>query len=125
LILKIGTDIVSIERIEKAYTRFGARFLERVLTPAEKDYVLSRNKRVAESLAGRFAAKEACAKVLGTGWRDLDWKEIEVIRHFSGAPRLVLHGRAKHLAEKHGLTEFELSISHEREFAVAFVVAYG
>jgi holo-[acyl-carrier protein] synthase len=122
---KVGTDIVAIGRIEKAYSRFGDKFLDRILTPAEKNYVLSRNKRAVESLAGRFAAKEACSKVLGTGWRNLDWKEVEVVRLRSGAPTLALHGRAKELADHYGLTQFELSISHEREFAVAFVVAYS
>jgi holo-[acyl-carrier protein] synthase len=122
---KVGTDIVSIERIEKAYARFGVKFLERILTADERAYVLSRNKGAVESLAGRFAAKEACSKVLGTGWRNLDWKEVEVVRHWSGAPGIVLHGRAKELAQRRGLTQFELSISHERQFAVAFVVAYG
>lgn len=122
---KVGTDIVSIERIEKAYGRFGAKFLDRILTAAEKEYVLSRNKRAVESLAGRFAAKEACSKVLGTGWRNLDWKEVEVTRHWTGEPSLLLHGRAKKRAAQLGLTKFELSMSHEREFAVAFVVAYS
>lgn len=122
---KIGTDIVAIGRIEKAYSRFGDKFLDRILTESEKNYVLSRKKRAVESLAGRFAAKEACSKVLGTGWRNLDWKEVEVVRLRSGAPTLTLHGRAKALAEHYGFTQFELSISHEREFAVAFVVAYS
>ncbi|HEY9758147.1 MAG TPA: holo-ACP synthase [Oculatellaceae cyanobacterium] len=122
---KIGTDIVSLERIEKAYSRFGTKFLDRILTPAEKSYVLSRNKGAVASLAGRFAAKEACSKVLGTGWHNLDWKEVEVVRLYTGAPQLKLHGRAKERAERLGLTQFELSISHEREFAVAFVVACG
>ncbi|HEY9682011.1 MAG TPA: holo-ACP synthase [Oculatellaceae cyanobacterium] len=122
---KIGTDIVSLERIERAYSRFGTKFLDRILTPAEKTYVLSRNKGAIASLAGRFAAKEACSKMLGTGWHNLDWKEVEVVRLYTGAPQLKLHGRAKERAERLGLSQFELSISHEREFAVAFVVACG
>ena len=122
---KIGTDIVSLERIEKAYSRFGTKFLDRILTPAEKSYVLSRNKSAVASLAGRFAAKEACSKVLGSGWYNLDWKEVEVVRLYTGAPQLKLHGRAQERAQRLGLTQFELSISHEREFAVAFVVACG
>ncbi len=122
---KVGTDIVSLDRIEKAYARFGSKFLERILTAAETSYVLSRKKGAVASLAGRFAAKEACSKVLGTGWRNLDWKEIEVTKQMSGAPGISLHGRAKELAKRRGLTHFELSISHEREFAIAFVVAYS
>ncbi len=73
----------------------------------------------------RFAAKEAASKVLGTGWHGLSWKEIEVTKHPSGAPALKLHGRAIALAEKIGLTKFEVSLSHEKEFATAFVVGYG
>jgi len=123
--LKIGTDIVSVARIEKAYARFGIKFLERILTDTEKQYVLSRGKRLAESLAGRFAAKEACSKVLGSGWSNLDWKEVEVTRRVTGEPGIMLHGRAETLAQRRHLTRFELSISHERDFAIAFIVAYG
>ena len=121
----MGTDIVSIRRIEEAYAKFGKKFLERILTEQEINYVLSRSKRIGEAIAGRFAAKEACAKVLGTGWRNLDWKEVEVLREASGAPKIILHNRALNLASQRDLNRFEISISHERDFAVAFVVAYG
>jgi len=121
--LKVGTDICSIERIRKAYERYGERFLDRILTPSEKHYVAGRGKRLVESLAGRFAAKEAVGKALGVGLRGVAWKEIEIGRAPSGAPHVILHGRAKKIAQHLQLSQFEISISHEREYSVAFVVA--
>ncbi len=123
--IKVGTDICSLARIRNAYERYGERFLNRILTPAEKNYVLSQAKQTIARLAGRFAAKEAAAKVLGTGWYGLGWKEVEILRQKSGEPLMHLHGRAASIAEKRGLNHFEVSISHEREFATAVVVGHG
>ena len=122
--IKIGTDICSIERISSAYDRFGPRLLHRILTPAEAEYVLSQPPQLASRLAGRFAAKEAASKALGTGWRGVAWKEIEVIRDLTGAPSLRLHGRAERIAASLGLRCWEVSVSHERDYAIAFVLAY-
>ena len=122
---KVGTDICSVGRIEKAHGRFGDKFMERILTADEIAYVLSRPKRMAETIAARFAVKEAVSKVLGTGWRGIDWREVEVVRKLTGEPTLKLHGRAKTRAEMLGLKNFEVSISHEREYALAFIIAYG
>jgi holo-[acyl-carrier protein] synthase len=99
--------------------RYGERFLKRVFTSDEISYCRGR----APNLAGRFAAKEATMKALGTGVRGVSWKDIEVIRAESGAPSVKLHGRAKARAERLQVGEISLSISHSREFAVAFVVA--
>ena len=99
--------------------RYGQRFLNRVFTPDEIAYCRGR----AANLAGRFAAKEAAMKALGTGVRGVSWKDIEVIRADSGAPSLRLHGRAEKRAERLQVGEMSLSISHSREYAVAFVVA--
>lgn len=123
--MKIGTDICSLKRIALAYERFGQRFLRRILTEQEMKYVLSQPLHTVARLAGRFAAKEAASKALGTGWHGVGWKEIEVIRQASGEPRLFLHGRAAAIAEKRGLKHWEVSISHEREFATASVIAYS
>ncbi|HMO20320.1 MAG TPA: holo-ACP synthase [Candidatus Melainabacteria bacterium] len=120
---KIGVDICSIKRVEETYERFGKRFLEKILTEAEAAYVTSSPKHLIPRLAGRFAAKEACAKALGTGLRGINWKEMEVTKMHSGEPGICLHARARARAEKLGLRNFQLSISHEREYAVAFVVA--
>lgn len=123
--IKIGTDICSIDRIAAAYARFGDRFLRRILTEREIKYVLSNPKHTTARLAARFAAKEAAAKTLGTGWYGLAWKEIEVVRLPSGEPTIELHGRAIPLAAKRGLQKWELSMSHERSYATASVLAYG
>jgi holo-[acyl-carrier protein] synthase len=96
-----------------------------VLTSLEIDYVLSQPAHTAGRLSGRFAAKEAAAKALGTGWRGVGWKEFEVFNQQSGAPSLRLHGRAAALAQRKGLSNWEVSISHEREFATACVLAAG
>ena len=121
--IKIGTDIVEINRVQSAYKRFGKRFLKRVLTEREIKYVTSDSKSLIQRLAGRFAAKEATSKVLGTGLRGVYFKEIEIIREPSGAPKIVLHKRALKKAKEKRLINFEVSISHERDFAVAIVVA--
>ncbi|HEY9773995.1 MAG TPA: holo-ACP synthase [Planktothrix sp.] len=122
--IKVGTDICSVNRVAATYAKYGNRFIERILTPAEAAYVLSSPKQTVQRLAARFAAKEAASKVLGTGWNGVGWKEIEVARRPSGEPHLLLHGRAAKLAEKLGLTNFEVSLSHEKEYATAFVVGY-
>lgn len=124
---KIGSDICSIRRIEEVYDKFGERFLDRILTPQEKSYVLSRKQKDDKlaRLAGRFAAKEATSKVLGTGFIGVSWKEIEVLRLPSGAPQLCLSGRAQERAQDLKLNHFELTMSHEKDYAIAFVLGYG
>lgn len=123
--IKIGTDICSTKRVSAAYERFGKRFLERILTDSEIAYVLSQPPHTIARLAGRFAAKEAASKALGTGWRGIGWKEIEIVRQPSGAPGLRLYGRAAALAQASGLHCWEVSVSHEHEFATASVLAYS
>ena len=123
--IKIGTDICQINRISSAYKRFGKRFLQRVLTENEIKYVTSSKKNLISRLAGRYAAKEAASKVLGTGLKGVYFKEIEILRESSGAPKMVLHKRAKLKAEEKRLENFEVSISHERDFAIAIVVGIG
>ena len=120
--VKIGTDICQIDRIKSAYKHYGKRFLQRILTGNEIKYVTSKKRSLINRLAGRFAAKEATSKVLGTGLRGVYFKEIEVLREKSGAPKIILHKRAKKKAKEEGLVNFEVSISHERDFAVAFVI---
>jgi holo-[acyl-carrier protein] synthase len=123
--IKIGTDICSIARVTRAWQRFGQRFLERTLTAHEIAYVLAHPAHTPSRLAARLAAKEAASKALGTGWRALSWKEIEVVHLPSGAPALALSGRAEKLARDKGLAHWEVSLSHEREFAIATVLAYS
>ncbi len=130
--LKIGSDICSVERIKSVYEKYGQRFLRRVLTDKEKAYVESkaisndvlRSRRLTQALAARFAAKEAMAKAFGTGWRGLDWKEVEIVNAESGAPQVNLFGRAKSLFVQLGFNHIEISLSHEHEYALAMVVLY-
>ncbi len=127
-----GVDIVDLDRIEQAITRWGTRFLQRVWTPRE----LSDASGRIPSLAARFAAKEATAKALGGGLRGfgaertsgtlaVGWHEIEVVRAPSGQPSLRLHGRAAARAAELGWQETALSLSHARHVAIASVVVRG
>ncbi|MGH2407727.1 MAG: holo-ACP synthase [Candidatus Limnocylindrales bacterium] len=116
---ELGIDIIKVERIRNSLARFGQRFSARVLTPAEAAYVRDR----AETFAGRWAAKEAISKVLGLGVRGVGWREIEIVRLPTGQPSVRLNGRAKRRAEQLGMARIAVSISHERDYAVA--IAYG
>ena len=116
--LTTGVDIIEIERIQGVLQRWGQRFLNRIYTDGEISYCRERP----QNLAVRFAAKEATMKALGTGIRGVGWKDIEVVRGRGGAPSIQLHGRASLRAEKIGVTELSLSLSHSRNYAVAFVV---
>jgi holo-[acyl-carrier protein] synthase len=113
-----GVDIIEIDRVMGVLERYGDRFLGRVFTPGEIDYCRGR----APNLAARFAAKEATMKALGTGVRGVGWKDIEIVRAASGAPGVVYHGRAESRAKRLGVLETSVSLSHSRDYAVAFVV---
>lgn len=116
-----GVDIMELQRIEKAIARWGDRFLRRVYTPGELAYCRGR----INSLAGRWAAKEAIAKALGTGWsRGVRWVDLEVVRLPGNPPTVSLHGKARAYADARGIQHWSLSLSHSREFAVAFVIAW-
>jgi holo-[acyl-carrier protein] synthase len=122
LIVGLGLDIAEIDRIEAAIARHGTPFLERLYTPSEVAYCESyRNKF--ERYAGRFAAKEATMKALGTGWRrGVRWRDIEVIREPSGKPSLSLSGAAKRIAEDLGVRNISLTITHSGNLALAEVI---
>jgi len=114
----VGVDIVEITRIEGAINRWGGRFVNRVYTKAEQEFCRG---RISE-LAARFAAKEAVMKSLGTGRREIGWREIEILPNRRGQPLIYLHGRARSRAEKLGVVELDISLSHSRELAIASVV---
>ena len=116
--LTTGVDIIEIERIRQALERWGQRFLNRIYTEGEISYCQGR----AQNLAVRFAAKEAAMKALGTGVRGVGWRDIEVVRASGGAPSIRLHGRALARAQKLGVKDLALSMSHSRAYAVASVV---
>jgi holo-[acyl-carrier protein] synthase len=122
MVLGLGSDLIEIARIEKSIQRFGARFLERVFTPAEIAYCQTK-KNAAESFAARFAAKEAGAKALGTGISNgIAWPEIEVRREATGRPVLHWSGRALERVEAMGVRRTSLSLTHAQEIALAVVV---
>lgn len=122
MILGTGIDLTEIGRIRGAHARYGERFLARIYTPAELAYCL-RKRNAAESLAARFAAKEAAAKALGTGIsRGVSWLEIEVIREKSGRPTLAFHGRAQQFAARLGVLHASLSLTHTSTLAMASVI---
>ncbi|MEI7604730.1 MAG: holo-ACP synthase [Chloroflexota bacterium] len=116
---ELGIDIIRVDRIARVLTKYGARFEERIFTPAEREYVRSR----AETAAGRWAAKEAVSKVLGLGVRGIGWREIEIERLPTGQPAVLLHEKAAARADRLGIASIAVSITHERDFAVA--VAYA
>lgn len=115
----IGIDIVRVSRIAGVLQRHPTRFETRVLTDAERAYVRARP----ETMSGRWAAKEAVSKVLGLGIRGIGWREIEIERQPTGQPTVRLHGGAARRAEDLGIAQIAVSITHEREYAVA--VAFG
>ena len=114
----VGIDMVAIQRVRAVLERHPDRFLRRIYTPEE---VAVCRGRVPE-LAARFAAKEAVMKALGTGARGVGWREIEVLPNRRGKPLLYLYGRARERAERIGLRALDVSLTHEREFAIAAVV---
>ena len=116
---ELGIDIIRVQRIRDALRRFGSRFSRRILTETEAAYVRDRP----ETMAGRWAAKEAVSKVLGLGVRGVGWRDIEIVRLPTGQPAVRLHGRARARAEQLGMGGIAVSISHEREYAIAIAMA--
>ncbi len=119
--LRIGVDLIEVERIREAMERHGERFFARFFTSVEREQCGQNAAR----LAARFAAKEATAKALGTGIGAICWADIEVWSDEAGRPHLRLYGEAARLASACGLHTWQVSLSHTREHAVAFVVAQG
>jgi holo-[acyl-carrier protein] synthase len=125
MILGTGIDIAEVDRIRGAIDRHGQRFLERVYTPGEIAYVERKANRF-ERYAGRFAAKEAGMKAIGTGWkRGVRWRDFEVANLPSGKPTLRLHGEAARVAELLGVKAVSLSITHTTALGMAHVILEG
>ena len=125
MIKGIGVDIIKVKRIEEMIKAHGKVFLSRVFTPTETNYC-QRFKRPEERFAGRFAAKEAVLKALGTGWRGgISWQDVEVLETPSGPPEVHLAGAAEKEARKLGIQKVYLSISHSQDYALAFAIAEG
>jgi holo-[acyl-carrier protein] synthase len=125
LILGTGVDLAEVARIRASLERFGDRFRDRIFTPHEVAYV-ERKANKYERYAGRFAAKEAGMKAIGTGWkRGVRWHDFEVINLPSGRPTLRLHGVAANVAQQLGVTAIQLSITHTAELGMAHVILEG
>ena len=113
----VGVDIIEITRIEKLIHRWGETFLQRIFTPAELKLYNNTS-----SLAVRFAAKEAILKALGACDKGISWQEIEILAEVNGKPFVNLVGKAKLQADESAIYKFNVSLSHSKEYAVAFVI---
>jgi holo-[acyl-carrier protein] synthase len=122
-ILGHGIDIVETSRIRRLVEQHGQHFLDRCFTRDEQAYCALNEKRYYEHLAGRFAAKEAVLKVLGTGWRGgIAWTDVEVIRESSGQPKIALTGECQRIANDLGISHWLVSISHIETHATASAI---
>jgi len=122
MILGIGIDIIEVARIQASHERFGERFLNRILHPAEIAYCLS-HRAPAPFLAARFAAKEAISKAFGTGiGAQLAWQDMEIARRDSGEPYVILHGRGQALLQARGAGIVLVSLSHTEHHATAVAI---
>ncbi len=125
MILGTGIDIIEVARIRASHEKFGDRFLNRILRPAEIAYCLS-HRNPAPFLAARFAAKEAISKAFGTGiGKQLGWQDMEVGRKDSGEPFVILHEGGQELFQHRGATRFQLSLSHTESYAAAIAILEG
>lgn len=125
MILGIGIDIIEVGRIEASYQKFGDRFLQRILHPAEINYCLS-HRSPAPFLAARFAAKEAISKAFGTGiGAQLGWQDMEIGRKESGEPFVILHEKGKALMQARGGRAVLVSLSHTQQHATAVALLEG
>jgi len=118
-----GIDIVETARIQKLFAEHGQRFLDRCFTAREQAYCARNVKRYFEHLSGRFAAKEAILKVLGTGWRGgIAWTDMEILPEPSGQPKLMLSGECLRIALAQGIARWHVSISHIETHATASAI---
>jgi len=118
-----GIDLVDFPRIEEMIERHGSHFLDRIFTQTEQEQANVMKNRI-ERLAGRFAAKEAILKMLGTGWRGkIAWTDIEILNNQFGQPQVQLSGEVKKIASKLGAGDISLSITHTANFVIASAVA--
>lgn len=120
-IARTGIDLIEVPRFEAQSAEIRRRFIERVFTPAERAYCGEN----AQHLAGRFACKEAVSKALGVGIGKIGWQDIEILNDEHGRPCLFLHGEAAAEAERQGLKQWTVSITHVKSMAAASVVALG
>lgn len=121
MLIRSGIDTIEISRLDDIRPAIRERFIQRVFTPLEIQQLRDQN----ENLSGVFAAKEAVSKALGTGIGAVHWRDIEIVHLPTGQPTVQLHGQAARVAQSLGLTQWSVSISHDRDKAVAVAVALG
>jgi holo-[acyl-carrier protein] synthase len=125
MILGVGIDIIEVARIAASLEKFGHRFGERILLPAESEYCLSHNSP-APFVAARFAAKEAISKAFGTGiGAQLGWQDMEIAHRQSGEPYVIMHGKGKKLFDSRNAKSILVSISHTKDYAAVVAVLEG
>lgn len=117
-----GIDLIECARVGEVLERHGERFLERILTPAERAYIATKREPLPH-IAGRFAAKEAILKVLGTGWRgQISWNDVEVLNDSAGQPLVALSGECARVAARRGIGRVIVSITHTKNYAAAAAI---
>jgi holo-[acyl-carrier protein] synthase len=122
MIKGIGTDLIELERVARIYGEQGERFLEKLFTETERTYI-AQWKDPTPRIAGRFAAKEAVMKALGTGWSEgVRWRDIEIIRQSGGKPEVRLHGRCQEIFASLDAKRIHCTITHSRHSAMAVVI---
>ena len=121
-----GIDLIECSRIRDVWQRHGDRFAERMLNDIELAYVRKFSKDVVPRMAGRFAAKEAILKVLGTGWRGkISWLDMTIRNDDQGRPIVTLTGECQRSAEQLGIREIQISITHTENYAAASAIGVG
>ncbi|HOQ16861.1 MAG TPA: holo-ACP synthase [Defluviitaleaceae bacterium] len=121
MVIGIGTDIIEIKRIEEAVKK-NSNFMKKCFTAREQELFESKKNNL-HTIAGTFAAKEAVSKALGTGFAKFELKDIEIVRDEKGKPCVLLHNKAKEIMEQLMISEILLTISHSREYAIAYALA--
>lgn len=124
-IIATGIDLIECQRIREVLERHGERLTNRLLTPAEWQYI-QKHRDIIPRLAGRFAAKEAILKVLGTGWRgSIAWRDMEILNDPAGSPHVTLRDECARIAEQLGISQILISITHTQNFAAATATGVG
>lgn len=121
--MKTGVDIVEIKRIEKIMEKRRETFYKKIFTSKEVEYIKSKNHN-SKTVAGIFASKEAVSKMLGTGIGIINWKDIEIIYDEKGRPLVNINSKILHMLNKEGLDSIDISISHERKYAISFAIGF-
>nr|WP_300003875.1 holo-ACP synthase [Tissierella sp.] len=121
--MRTGVDIVEVARIARIISKNRESFYRKIFTKAEQEYIEEKNHN-SKTIAGLFASKEAVSKLIGTGIGKLSWKDIEVMHDGNGRPKIKIEGKIESFLKELDLNFIEISISHEREYAICFAIGY-